>query len=293
MRAPVGDGDGENSLKRIVLSVVLAVLVAPQLTANTWLKSIAAAQKKAKETNRLIFVDLFADWCGWCHRMEREVFPSEGFQKATQNMVLLRVNIEDGAEGAQLARQFQATQLPTFLILTPDMTIAGLIKGYAPAPTFVKVLDETQVKYKDFLKRIKAEPTFGKDYEKRLELAKEFTSRHSFKEGETRLRQLVSEKGVPPAIRDQAYYDLAVSQYLQSKFDDSLKTIKSFSSVQSKGESIERARLLASDIYLKQGNLLGAANELRQFKASYPNSPFVQNVNMMLPAIERTLAAKK
>jgi thioredoxin-related protein len=280
-------------LKRIVLSAVLAVLLAPQLAAEPWLKSVAAAQKKAKETNRLIFVDLFADWCGWCHRMEREVFPSEAFQKATANMVLLRVDTEDGGEGSQLARQFQATQLPTFLLLTPDMTIAGLIKGYAPAPTFVKVLDETYAKYKDFLKKVKSEATFAKDYTKRLDLAREFTSRHAFKEGEKRLQAILAEKGVPPAIRDQAYYDLAVSQYLQLKYDDSLKTIRSFTGTQSKGEPVERAHLLASDIYLKQGNLLGAANELRQFKASFPNSQFLQNVNMMLPAIERTLAAKQ
>ncbi|MEO8035043.1 MAG: thioredoxin family protein, partial [Acidobacteriota bacterium] len=79
-------------MKRLFLIAVLAVVVVPQASAGPWLKSLAAAQKKAKDSNQLIFVDLFAEWCGWCHKMEQEVFPSQTFQSATDNKVLLRLN---------------------------------------------------------------------------------------------------------------------------------------------------------------------------------------------------------
>ncbi len=71
-----------------------------------------------------------------------------------------------------------------------------------------------------------------------------------------------------------------------------IKTIVEFNRVQTSGESIERARLLASDIYVQQGNLAAAAAELRKFKQSFPNSAFMQNVEVMLASLDRRIARK-
>jgi len=277
-------------LKRFLLVIAVALVIVPQLQATPWIKSVATAQKKAKDGNKLIFVDLFAEWCGWCHKMEQEVFPTEVFQNATDDMVLLRLNTEDGGEGTQLAQKFQVRTLPTFLVLSPDMSVAGVIRGYAPAKEFVESLKQVEKQNEEFRKRAKNEASIANDYQKRLDLAKEFTQRYALKDSEARLKKLVAEKEVPVAIRDQAYYELAVSQVLQANYADALKTINAFGKVQKKGESYENARLLAGQIYLEQGNILGAANELRSFKASFPNSPLVKNVDIMLPDLERRLA---
>src|SRR3954453_4473771 len=102
-------------MKRIALLAAGAPLFVQQASASPWLKDIASAQKIAKEKNQLIFVDLFADWCGWGHRFEQEVIPSESFQNATENMVLLRLNSEDGKDGTKFAHYFSVNSLPTFL----------------------------------------------------------------------------------------------------------------------------------------------------------------------------------
>jgi len=266
------------------------MLLTQQVVAATWLKSLAAAQKKAKDANQLIFVDLFADWCGWCHKMEQEVFPSEVFQKATDNKVLLRLNTEDAGEGTKLAQQFSVTTLPTFLLLTPEGTIAGMLHGYLPANDFVKYLNETEGKYKEFVKRVASESSFARDYNKRLDLAREFRARTAFTESESRLKRLTIEEGVPADVRDQAYYELAFTQLLAKKYDDALKTIRKFATVQSKGEPFEKSRLLAGDIYIQQGNYKNAVKEFRAFKANFPKSQFIQNVDVVLPQIEQRLA---
>jgi thioredoxin-related protein len=278
-------------LKRIAIAALLAVSLVPQAFAGPWLKSLAAAQKQAKDTNRLIFVDMFADWCGWCHRMEQEVFPSQAFQNATDGFVLLRLNTEDGADGSKLAQKYQVTSLPTFLVLAPDMTVAGIIKGYAPPNDFVQSLKETQSNYTAFNQRLKAEPTYAKDYQKRLDLARELTQRFALAQSEERLKKLTSENGVPVPIRDQAYYELAVSLIMQRRFDDAINTVKSFSRVENKGEAYERSRLLMGQAYMEKGNTLAAVNELKNFKQMFPNSKLVGNVDMILPELERRLAS--
>lgn len=280
-------------MKRIALALALAIVLVPQAYAGPWLKSLSAAQQKAKNSNQLIFVDMFADWCGWCHRMEQEVFPSQAFQSATDDLVLLRLNTEDGADGSKLAQRFQVTSLPTFLLITPDMTIAGIIRGYAPPNDFVKSVKDSEVRYNDFAQRVKQESSFAKDYQKRLDLAREFTQRYALPESEARLKALTAEHGVPASIRDQSYYELAVSQIMQKKYVDAVKTVNAFSKVQTQGESYERSRLLLAQAYMEQGNILGAVTELKKFKQTFPNSKLVGNVDMILPDLERRLAGKQ
>jgi len=274
-------------LKRILLLAAVATLLTQQAFAGPWLKSLATAKQKAKEKDELIFVDLFADWCGWCHKMEQEVFPAEAFQKATDNKVLLRLNTEDGGEGQKLAQDFSITSLPTFLLLTPQGSIAGVIRGYFPADQFVRALADTEKSYRDFQKEVANESSITTDYAKRLELARAFRSRYALADGEKRFAKLTTESGVPADIRDNAYYELALTQAIDKHYDDALKTIKKFESVQTKGDMYEKARLLAGDIYVQQGNYKLALSEFKDFKQKFPKSQYIANIDVVLPQLEQ------
>ena len=279
-------------MKRTALLAAACILLVQQAFASPWVTSLATAQKKAKDQNQLIFVDLFADWCGWCHRLEQEVFPSQAFQSATNKKLLLRLNTEDGADGTKLAQQYGISSLPTSLLVTSDLMIAGMVRGYAPPNEFVKQMNEVEGKYGDFLKRVADESSFVTDYQKRLDLAKEFRARNGLTQSEKRLKKLLSESAVPGTIRDQAYYELAFTQMVQKKFDESLKTIRQFSAVQSKGDAYERARVRTGEIYMQQGNYRGAVDEFRTFKTAFPNSPLVRNIDIVLPQLEKQISGR-
>jgi thioredoxin-related protein len=279
-------------VKRTILIAVFALLLCSQAFAAGWNKSLASAQKNAKTKNQLIFVDLFADWCGWCHRMEQEVFPSEAFQKVTDDMILLRLNTEDGADGSKLAQRFQVTTLPTFLVLTPDLGLAGVIRGYAPANEFSPKVSDIETQYAAFRKRVTDEPKYKTDYQKRLDLAREFTQRASYDQSELRLKRLIAEPKIPADIRDRAYYELAAAQFFQNNYVGATATIKKLNTMATKGEALERARLLQGDVYLRQGNTLAAVTEFRAFKTAFPSSAMIKNVDMMLQQLERQLASK-
>jgi thioredoxin-related protein len=275
-----------------LFAAAMALVVAPQLLAGgSWHKSVASAQKIAKEKKQLILIDMFADWCGWCKRFELEVFPSLAFQQATEDIVLLRLNTEDGGEGTQYARKYGVTSLPTFVLVDSDLSVAGLIRGYSPAKEFAKQLSDVRSQHASFVQRVKDEPKIAKNYVQRIQLAKDFMGRGAFDKSEPRFRKLTMEKGVPGSIRDEAYYHLAMSSAMQGKLDDAMKTVRSLTKISKVGEYVERSRLLAGQIYLQQGNLLGAANEFRNFKKTYPNSKLNANIDAMLPDIERRLAA--
>ena len=274
---------------RSILALTVALAIAPAAAAGTWLKTVAEAQKVAKAKNQLILVDMFADWCGWCHRFEREVFPSAVFQQATKDIVLLRLDTEDGKEGTAMSAKFGVTSLPTFLLLTPDLTTAGTIRGYAPPDDFVRILKQTRAKHDSFMLRVKNEKALGNDYVARLELAKEFATRNAFGESATRLQKLTTEPKIPAGLRDEAYYQLALVYAMQEKFADARKTITKLFSLSRLGEAVERTYVLSSQIYVQQGNYKAAQEELLTFKDQFPGSALMANVERMLPEIERRL----
>jgi TolA-binding protein len=84
-----------------------------------------------------------------------------------------------------------------------------------------------------------------------------------------------------------------MSYAMQNRLDEGLKTIRSLQAISKTGDAVERAHLLAGQIYVQQDNLLAAANEFRKFKKTYPKSPLIKNVDMFLPDIERRLASGK
>lgn len=271
-----------------MLLALIALTIVPQAQAGTgFIKSLAAAEKEAKAKKQMIFVDMFAQWCGWCHRFDKEVVPSEVFQKATQNMVLLRLDTEDAAEGTRFAQKYKISSLPTFLILNSDLSLAAVIRGYAPAQQFVQMLNGALEKDLAFKKLVGSEKLLQKEYAKRLEIAGQFRERQAFGESETRLKKLVAEKNVPVEFRDKAFLELATLYMQQNLFEKVFSTVAEFAKVQSKGESLERAKLMISEVYLAQGNMKYAMRELRSFKKSYPNSKMASEVANLLLSLER------
>jgi len=275
-------------VKRILIAFILVVVLAPDAMAGEkFLKSIDEAQKEAKANNQLIFVDMFAQWCGWCHRMEQEVFPSEAFQKATEKMVLLRLNTEDGKEGTRYAQDFEVYNLPTFLILAPDLSLAGMIRGYNPAPQFVQLISNSLTQYAEFKKRMSEEPKL-KDSQKRLDLVKDLLGRRAFPKAEALLTKVIADKSAPKNVRDDAIFTLAVSQWNQKKMDASLKTLRTLLSSGPKGEQLERGSFMVGEVYLSQKNYPAALAEFRQFKKTFPNSTLAKNADYYVVQIERS-----
>ena len=166
-------------------------------------------------------------------------------------------------------------------------------KDGAPAKEFAASLGDAEVKYNDFMKRANDEASISKDYAKRLALAKEFESRAAYGQSEARLKKLVAEPGIPTTVRDDSYFELALTQILQKKFVDAKATLAKFATLQNKGDAFERSRLLIGDIYLQTGNIPGALEEYKSFKAKYPNSAYTGNINMMIANLERQLGGPR
>ncbi len=117
----------------------------------------------AKVSHKKILVDVYTDWCGWCKKMDEEVYADPKVKEyLTKNFVTVKVNAE--AEGtihykgnvyspAQLAAAFGVTGYPATLFLKEDGDPITLLPGYMEAPMFIHVLSfvaENQYEKKQF-----------------------------------------------------------------------------------------------------------------------------------------------
>ena len=59
-----------------------------------WLTDLPKAQAKAKAENKLIMLDFTgSDWCGWCIKLNKEVFSKPDFAEfARKNLVAVEVD---------------------------------------------------------------------------------------------------------------------------------------------------------------------------------------------------------
>ena len=84
---------------KIQIAMLCAALFALAAFAKTstpegWLDDYDAALKKAAAENKHVVIDFSgSDWCGWCKRLDKEVFATDEFRKgAAEKYVLLMVD---------------------------------------------------------------------------------------------------------------------------------------------------------------------------------------------------------
>ncbi len=113
-------------------------------TANprlVWTTDAAAAQARARSEHRTLLMDFTgSDWCGWCQRLDREVFSTPEFAAyANRKLVLLQVDFPRHHElssglvqqNQELAQRYSIAGFPTVVVLGPDGTEKGRL-GYRP-----------------------------------------------------------------------------------------------------------------------------------------------------------------
>jgi len=124
-----------------------------------WQPTLEAAKRLAIQTDRLVLVHFWADWCQACQEMDRDVFSQPNVASAVEgNYVPVRINAD---YFPTTCRQYGVTALPTDVIITPQGQQVDKFRGPLPAPQYVARLNRAAAAGSELVAGTYAQPPAG------------------------------------------------------------------------------------------------------------------------------------
>lgn len=146
-----------------------AGLAAATPTSDGWVADYDEAMRLAQESGKDVIVDFTgSDWCGWCIKLDEEVFSQEAFKAAApEQYVLCALDFPNGEEAKakvpnperneELMNEFGVRGFPTILVLTNEgqlLAQTGYREGGAEA--YLEHLEEIRAEGRAVLARVDA-----------------------------------------------------------------------------------------------------------------------------------------
>ena len=119
-------------VKRMLLvGLLIFGLVAPAAAGEIhWVTDFAAAKAQAKKEKKYLFIDFTgSDWCGWCKKLEKEVFSQEAFQKKIpQEFIMVQLDFPKktkqdekiAKQNQELSQKYGVRGFPTVILTDAD-----------------------------------------------------------------------------------------------------------------------------------------------------------------------------
>ncbi|MBU4459047.1 MAG: thioredoxin fold domain-containing protein [Verrucomicrobia bacterium] len=123
------------------LAAAIGLSATAARAASDWEDDFGRASELAKKDGKYMLVDFSgSDWCGWCIKLDNEVFQKKAFKDyAKENLVLALVDFprnrplskKDKARNDALAKKHGVRGFPTILVMSPEGEVVGKT-GYQP-----------------------------------------------------------------------------------------------------------------------------------------------------------------
>ena len=128
-----------------LLTLLGSLLIASHVTfaAGGWTDNYDKALAQAKTEKKLVLLDFTgSDWCGWCIKLDKEVFSKADFKAfAKDNLVPVTLDFPHGKklpkhtadQNEKLKSQFKVSGFPTLVLLDAEGKTINQWGGYSPA----------------------------------------------------------------------------------------------------------------------------------------------------------------
>jgi len=139
--------------RMIGLAAVAGLAATAAFAAAGWEEDFDKAAAEAKKEGKHMLVDFTgSDWCGWCIKLDKEVFSQKEFKKyAKENLVTVALDFPRNKPQSKKVQQRNEALMkehgirgfPTILVMSPEGEVIGRT-GYKPGgpEEYVKHIQE-------------------------------------------------------------------------------------------------------------------------------------------------------
>ena len=102
-----------------------------------WVHDFAEGLAIAKKTKKPIMVDFYADWCGWCRKLDTGPYRNARVIELANSFVCVKINTD---VDARTPSRYGVRGLPTIVFLDATGGLLTTVVGYRDADFFAQTL---------------------------------------------------------------------------------------------------------------------------------------------------------
>jgi thioredoxin-like negative regulator of GroEL len=266
-----------------------------------WEASFASALQKAKTTRKPVMIDFWAEWCGYCHRLDKTTYRDATVVGLSAEFVSVKVNTEGSEADQAIASRYLVRSLPTILFVTPEGRHILRLDGYLPPRNFVGALGEMK---KRATRLVEWEGILAKTPEDKEALTRlalhQFSELARMTEGDNQqlmprrmyedVRDLLTrayreDKDRPLTDRKRVRVALALMSGYKGEFPQAEAILQEAIALPPSAVEDAKAHLTLGEVYLTQEKKDPAVREFRAVTKSYPNLPESQAASTYLQGL--------
>jgi thioredoxin-like negative regulator of GroEL len=246
-------------------------------------QNFSEATKKARVQRKPLLVDFWAEWCGWCHRLDKTTYVDPTVVKLAQDFVAVKVNTEGSPRDVEIAERYDVTSLPTILIVTPGGHQVYRVNGFQGPGKFPRTLERAKdaaAKIMGYEAALEKNP---KDAAALAALGTHLFEQEFFEEARDLLAEAARVDGKEvPATRRQTRMLLAIIQNYDHKYAEAESLLMTGLSIPPLGEDEPKLLFILGRTYMKWGRPVEARRTLQQILLSHAQSPMAQKAREQL-----------
>lgn len=279
---------------RAALLVAAALCVPAPLGAKplvrgvAWERSADEAFKRARREDRVVMLDFWAEWCGWCKRLDTVTYVDPAVVRSSEAFVAAKVNTEGTARDQDLARRYRVETLPTVVFLTPAGRLIMRVDTYQTASVFVGTLEDASAAAARVMAWERALARDASDLGVLLKLGRHLFDLYEYdgaRELLLRVRRL--DEGLASAERKQSRLMLAVISFALRNYGEADDWLREGLSLRPIDDADARLLYVKARNDLARRRPADARGALTRLLTDFPGSTYVQKARELLLEVER------
>ena len=252
-----------------------------------WEKKFDEAMREAKRAGKPVVVDFWAEWCGWCNRLEHTTYADPAVIRRAQGFVAVRVNTEGSRRELEVCAKYGVGErLPVILFLSPQGHPLYRVEGYQGPGQFPHTLDiahQVGVQVMAWESALEADPD---DASALLGLGRHLYQAENLEEAKAPLRRAVAHDGSSAVSqRREARMLLAILAQVGREYAEAERLVKEALSLGPDAEEQPRLLFVLGRTYVSSGRQEEAVDTFEVIVQRFPQSPIAEKAKETLTSL--------